>query len=392
MKIVVAPDSFKECLSAVEVTRAIAEGLRAAWAALPVEGESLEIVEVPVADGGEGTVDTVVAATGGQVRGVAVTGPLGERVEARFGLLADGATAVIEMASAAGLHLVPADRRNPEKTSTYGVGELIRAALDAGARKILIGIGGSSTTDGGTGCAEALGWRFFDDAGGLIDGPLAGGMLHRIARIDRSGVDDRLARTRILVACDVDNPLTGPHGAAAVYGPQKGATPEQVERLDAGLAHMAGLIRRDLGRDVETMPGAGAAGGLGAGLVAFCGADLCRGIESVAETVDLAGKIRGADLVITGEGRLDEQSLRGKVIWGVASVAQQLGVPTVALAGQVSGSSHELAGLLAAWRSIVDGPVSLEEAIADAPQLLHDAAEQVLRSYLLGRRAGSGKY
>lgn len=385
MKIVVAPDSFKECLSAAAVAQAIGEGLQAAWASAGPRDEPLEIVPVPMADGGEGTVETVLAAGGGERRIVTVTGPLGQKAQASYGLLADGKTAVIEMASAAGLHLVPLENRDPTKTTTYGVGEVILAALDAGARKVLIGIGGSSTTDGGTGCAQTLGWRFLDEVGQEIREPMAGGLLARVRRIDRGSVDPRLAVTEILVACDVDNPLTGPQGSAAIYGPQKGATPEMVRLLDEGLVHLAGLIRRDLGTDVERMPGAGAAGGLGAGLVAFCGARICRGIESVAQTVDLAGKVVGADLVITGEGRLDSQSLRGKVIWGVASVASRFGVPTVAIAGQVSSSQEDWSSLLAGWLCIIDRPMPLQQALVEAPRLLRNAGEQVLRLYLLGR-------
>ncbi len=389
MKIVVAPDSFKECLPAGLVAQAIADGLRAAWAALGPGDERLEVVPVPMADGGEGTVETVLAAAGGQLRTVTVTGPLGEPVQASFGLLADGVTAVIEMASAAGLHLVPPPQRDPTKTTTYGVGELIRAAMDARASRILIGIGGSSTTDGGTGCAQALGWRFLVRTGREILGPMCGGRLSEIAQIDPTGRDPRLARTDIVVACDVDNPLTGPQGAAAVYGPQKGATPEQVQLLDEGLARLARLTKRDVGTLIEQMPGAGAAGGLGAGLVAFCGARLRRGVESVAETVDLAGKIQGADLVITGEGRLDDQSLRGKVVCGVAGIARRLGLPTVAVAGQMGGSGEGLSVSLAGWLCIIDRPMALEQAMGEAPALLRRAGEQVLRLYLLGR-AGRG--
>lgn len=385
MKVIVAPDSFKECLPAAEVAQAIGDGLRQAWQAAGLS-ETLEIVPVPMADGGEGTVETVLAAAGGQLRKVTVMGPLGRPVEAGFGLLADGSTAVLEMASAAGLHLVERDRRDPTKTTTHGVGELIRAALDAGARRLLVGIGGSSTTDGGTGCAQALGWRFFDKAGREIREPMAGGLLSTVGRIDASGRDVRLANTEILVACDVDNPLTGPEGSAAVYGPQKGATPEQVRQLDEGLGHLATLIRRDAGTDVERMPGAGAAGGLGAGLVAFCGAKLRRGIESVAEIVDLAGKMRGADLVITGEGRLDDQSLRGKVIWGVGSIAKRLGVPVVAVAGQVSPCKDDWSVLLAGWLCIIDRPMALPEALAEAPRMLKAAGRQVMQLYLLGKR------
>jgi glycerate 2-kinase len=386
MKIVVAPDSFKECLPAAAVAQAIGEGLKAAWESVGPAGEPLEVVPVPMADGGEGTVETVVAATGGHVRSLVVMGPVGDPVEATFGLLGDGATAVIEMASAAGLHLVPQEERDPTMTTTYGVGELIRAAMDARATRILIGIGGSGTTDGGAGCAQALGWRFLWRSGREILEMMRGGLLGQVSRIDPSGRDPRLSKTDILVACDVDNPLTGAQGTAAVYGPQKGATPEQVRQLDEGLGHLARVIQRDTGTLVEQMPGVGAAGGLGAGLVAFCGARLCRGVESVAETVDLAGKLQGADLVITGEGRLDSQSLRGKVVWGVASAARRLGVPTVAVAGQVSSSQVEWSDLLAGWLSVMDGPRPLQEAVAEAPRLLRDAAEQVLRLYMAGRR------
>ena len=270
-------------------------------------------------------------------------------------------------------------------TTTYGVGELVRAAMDARAMRILIGIGGSSTTDGGTGCAQALGWRFLWRSGREILELMRGGLLGQVSRIDPSGRDPRLSKMDILVACDVDNPLTGPQGAAAVYGPQKGATPEQVQQLDEGLGHLAKVIQRDTGTLVDQMPGAGAAGGLGAGLVAFCGARLCRGVESVAETVHLADKLQGADLVITGEGRLDSQSLRGKVVWGVASTAKRLGVPTVVVAGQVKGSQAAWSDLLAGWLSIIDGPRPLQEALAEAPRLLRDAGEQVLRLYMAGR-------
>jgi len=384
VRIIVAPDSFKECLPAPQVAQAIADGLRQAWASAGPKDEPLQIVPVPMADGGEGTVETVLAAAGGQLRKVTVTGPLGEPVEASFGLLADRATAVLEMASAAGLHLVPLDRRDPTRTTTYGVGELIRAALDAGATRLLIGIGGSSTTDGGTGCAQALGWRFFDQADREIREPMAGGLLGSLGRVDGSSRDPRLAKVELLVACDVDNPLTGPNGSAAVYGPQKGATPEQVRLLDEGLSHLAELVKRDAGLDVARISGAGAAGGLGAGLIAFCAGQLRRGIESVARIVDLAGKAAGADLVITGEGRLDEQSLRGKVIWGVASVAKSLGVPTVALVGQIKAFQDDWSALLAGWLCIIDRPMSLQEALAEAPRLLRNAGQQVLRLYLLG--------
>jgi len=390
VKVVVAPDSFKESLSAREAAEAIAAGLCDAWSAVGVRGEELEIVRVPMADGGEGTVETILAAIGGKLHEIEVTGPLGEPVEASFGLSADGRTAVIEMASAAGLHLVPAERRDPTKTTTYGVGELIKAALDAGASRILVGIGGSSTTDGGTGCAQALGYRFFDEDGRQICEPMAGRHLPRLGRIEPDRRDARLDAVELIVACDVDNPLTGPQGAAAVYGPQKGADPQQVRLLDAGLGRLAERIRRDLGVDVETLPGAGAAGGLGAGLVAFCGGTLRRGVESVAEVVGLAAKIRGADLLITGEGKLDSQSLRGKVVCGLAGAAKEAGVPVVAIAGAVDGEAAVFGSLLDGWFSIMDRPMSLAEALDEAAPLLRRAAERFMRAYLLGRRSVGG--
>lgn len=386
MKIVIAPDSFKECLPAAAVAEAIAKGLLAAWAAVGAAGESLEIVPVPMADGGEGTVQTVLAAAGGQLRTTTVTGPLNTPVQASYALLADGKTAVLEMAGAAGLHLVPLDQRDPTRTTTYGVGELIRAALDGGATRLLIGIGGSSTTDGGAGCAQALGWRFLDQAGCEIQQPMTGGRLKSVHRIDGAHRDVRLDTAELLVACDVDNPLAGPCGAAAVYGPQKGATPAQVALLDEALVHMGQIVHRDTGRDVALLPGAGAAGGLGAGLVAFGGAALHRGVESVARIVNLSGKLAGADLVITGEGRFDEQSLRGKVISGVAGYAAAMDVPVVVLAGQIGAGAQGHAVSLAGWLCIIDRPMSLQQALAEAPRLLENAAQQVLRLYVLGRK------
>jgi len=278
MRFVIAPDSFKGSASAREVAQAIAEGLKAA---LPDAVCDL----VPMADGGEGTVDALVAATGGRIVSVRVTGPLGEPVDAFFGVLGDGKTAVIEMAAAAGLHLVPPEKRNPMVTTTYGVGELMRAALDAGCRRLIIGIGGSATNDGGAGMAQALGVRLLDEKGDEIG--FGGGALERLARLDLSDFDRRIWEAEILVACDVTNPLTGPNGASAVYGPQKGATPEMVRQLDANLRHYAAVLRRDLGVEVETVAGAGAAGGLGAGLLAFCRAQLRRGVELVIHAVRL---------------------------------------------------------------------------------------------------------
>jgi len=379
LKVVIAPDSFKECLPAEDVAEAMARGVRAA-------APQAEVVCVPMADGGEGTVRALVAATGGTLRQAAVTGPLGEPVEAEFGLLGDGQTAVIEMAAASGLPLVPPDRRDPTRTTTRGTGELIQAALDLGARHLILGIGGSATVDGGAGMAQALGARLLDAAGRPI-GP-GGGELDRLARIDLSAMDPRLKAVRCEVACDVTNPLVGPRGAARVYGPQKGATPEMVERLDANLAHLADVIQRDLGLDVRDVPGAGAAGGLGAGLVAFLGATLRRGIELVIGAVRLEEKLRGADLVLVGEGRMDAQTAYGKVPVGVSRLAARMGIPAVALVGSL-GDGFEAAHPegIAACFSILDRPMALAEAIERAPELLARAAEQILRLFLA--RAGS---
>ena len=370
-RIVVAPDSFKGSASAREVAEAIADGLRRA---LP----SVEIETVPMADGGEGTVEALVEATGGRYVEVQATGPLGEPVRARFGLLGDGETAVIEMAAASGLPLVPPHRRDPMVTTTYGTGELIRAALDRGARRIVIGIGGSATVDGGVGMAQALGARFLD-AGGRDIGP-GGGTLAHLDRIDLSGLDPRLRATEVLVACDVTNPLYGPDGAAPVFGPQKGATPEMVAVLDANLRHLADVIRRDLGLDVSTLPGGGAAGGLGAGLVAFCSARLRPGVELVIETVGLERRLQGADLAVTGEGALDRQTPYGKTPAGVGRLARRLGIPAVAIVGSIGeGVDREILDAcgLSGVLSIVPRPMALEAAVRQAVPLLRQAAERL---------------
>jgi len=378
MRIVVAPDSFKGSLTAVEAAEALARGV---WAAVP----EAEVVQVPMADGGEGTVATLVAGTGGRLVTRTVTGPLGRPVEAQFGLLGDGETAVIEMAAASGLLLVPPAERNPLVTSTFGTGELIRAALDLGSRRLLVGIGGSATNDGGVGMLQALGGRVLTGDGRDV-GP-GGGALAEAERIDLSGLDPRLQSVDLLVACDVDNPLCGSRGASAVYGPQKGATPEMVARLDDNLRHLANLVQRDLGRDAAEMPGAGAAGGLGFGMLAYLGARLAPGVQVVMDTVRLDEKLQGATLVITGEGRTDGQTLAGKVPMGVAGRAARLGIPAVVVSGAVAPGAEALhAYNVAALVSIVPGPLSLDEAMAQAGALLKRAAEEVMRLVSLGLR------
>ncbi len=379
MKIVVAPDSFKESLSAVLVAEAIERGVRRAAPDCRVE-------KIPVADGGEGTVEVLVGATGGGFVKETVTGPLGGAVVASYGILGHRSpkTAVIEMAAASGLPLVPSEKRNPLLATTYGTGELIRSALDRGAREIVIGIGGSATVDGGAGMAQALGARLLDSEG--RDLPFGGGALGQLTRIDMSRLDTRIASTKIEVACDVQNPLAGETGAAHVYGPQKGATPEMVLALDANLAHFAEIVARDLGVRIADMPGAGAAGGLGGGLVAFLGAHLRPGFDIVADIVRLDERLCGADLVITGEGRMDGQSIFGKAPVGVAGRAKKSGVPVVAIVGSLGeGWEKVLDHGIDACFSITQGPMSLAEAIARAPILIERTAEQVVRLFLAKR-------
>jgi glycerate kinase len=286
---------------------------------------------------------------------------------------------VIEMAAASGLALVPQERRNPMLTTTFGTGELIRGAIDAGVRRIIIGIGGSATTDGGAATAQAVGVRFLDDSGQVIDRPLSGGQLERVARIDLSARHPAIEAAHIDVACDVTNPLCGPNGAAAVYGPQKGANPEQVQVLDQQLAHLADVILRDLGINVRHIPGAGAAGGLGAGLVAFVGARLRRGIELVMDAVRFHERIHGADLIITGEGRLDAQSMMGKAIAGVGAAAREAGVPVVALVGTVGGGAERAMEVLESYHTIAPAGISKEQALRRAPEFLRNAAAQLMR-------------
>jgi glycerate kinase len=383
MKIVLAPQALKGSLDAAAVGQAMAEGVRIA---LP----DAEIAIIPVADGGEGTVRALVAATGGQLVRSQVTEPLGEPVEAEWGLLGtdttatDEQTAVIEMAAAAGLPLVPPERRDPRVTTTYGVGELMRAALDAGCTRILIGIGGSATNDGGAGMAQALGVRLLDATGNEL--PPGGAALARLARIDISGIDARLAQTEVLVASDVTNPLIGPEGASAVYGPQKGATPEMVRELDAALAHYAAILKGDLGAEVAEIPGAGAAGGLGAGLLAFTHAKLIRGARLVFEALRFDEQIAGADLIFTAEGRLDAQTAYGKAVGAVAQAGQRQGIPVVALAGAMAVDDASLRALgLAAALPLADGPLTLDESMARAADLTRDATLRALRLVSLGR-------
>ena len=378
MKIVLAPDSFKESLSALQVAESIERGFKQV---LP----NAEYVKVPMADGGEGTVQSLVDATGGRIIKKTVTGPLGEAADAFFGILGNEKTAVIEMAAASGLHLVPATKRNPLLTTTRGTGELIAAALDYNVNHIIIGIGGSATNDGGAGMARALGTRFLNSDGQEIGE--GGGALSDLAAIDLSRLDSRLADVKIEVACDVDNPLIGPKGASAIYGPQKGATPVIVNQLDENLAHYAAIIEKDLGVKIADVPGAGAAGGLGGGLLAFMQAKLSRGVDIVMEAAKLSDIIAGADLVITGEGKIDGQTIFGKTPIGVAKTAKKHGVPVIGIAGNVASDSdvvHEY-GIDAIF-SIVPGAVSLQEAFLHADEFVERTARNIAAVWQLKRK------
>ena len=371
MKIVIAPDSFKESLSAAGVASALARGLRQA---LP----TAEILECPLGDGGEGTLDAVLAATGGEVREVRVTGPLGEPVTARWGWLAEQRTAFVEMASASGLELVPKARRDVRVATSHGTGELLRAALDAGAERLVLAIGGSATNDGGAGVLQALGVRLLDGQGQAL--APGGAALASLASLDLTDLHPRLAAVEVVIAADVDNPLCGSQGASQIFGPQKGASPEQVRELDAALAHFATVTAATLGRDVSEQPGAGAAGGVGFAALAFLQATFRPGIEVVAELVGLEEALQDADLAVTGEGRLDGQTLRGKTPAGVLRLAQRHGVPVVAVAGSLGEGYDALyqQGLAAAF-SLVPGPLSLEEALAQAEGLLERTARDIGR-------------
>ena len=381
MKIVVAPDSFKGSVTALQAANAMETGLRRIFPAATIE-------KIPMADGGEGTVQSLVDATGGHFQTRRVLAPLGDEVGAQFGILADGETAVIEMAAASGLTLVPPDKRNPLKTTTYGTGQLIRAALEAGCRRLIIGIGGSATNDGGAGMAEALGVKLLDANGNPI--PRGGGGLGTLATIDITGLHPAIAETDTtdtVVACDVNNPLTGPEGASHVYGPQKGATPAIIETLDAHLAHFDAVLTQTLGKSFNAIPGAGAAGGLGAGLMAFLNAELRLGVDIMIDAVKLNERIKGASLVFTGEGQLDFQTVFGKTPVGVAKVAKAYDIPVIAIAGGIAEGAEAVydAGI-DAMLGIVHEPMSLELAVADASRLIADTAERAARLIAIGQK------
>ena len=378
--IVIAPDSYKESMSAWEACQAIKTGIRRVY---PKANYRM----IPIADGGEGTVDALVRARQGKRRNKRVTGPLGDIVQAQYGLLNEGNLAVIELAQASGLELVPPEDRDPLRATSYGTGELIAAALAQGAEKVLVGIGGSATNDGGVGLAQALGVKFFDKRDREMTAPMGGGDLLKIHRIDASMRNRALKSGRVKVAFDVKNPLTGKSGAAHVYGPQKGASPQQVERIDRGLAHLARVAKRDLKFVGATRQGAGAAGGAGFGLMCFAKARAVSGVETILELAGLAVAMNGADLVVTGEGRIDSQTAFGKAPAGVAALARRKRVPIVAIGGAVSVDArklfaHGFDGIEASLTEISD----VADALGNAKRNVTNAAERAARLILLGQQ------
>lgn len=380
MKIVIAPDSFKESLTALAVAEAIGEGFRRI---LPQAQYRL----VPMADGGEGLVQSIVDATQGEKFSTQVTAPLGNKVSASWGMTGDGQSAVIEMAEASGLHLVPTDKRNPLISTSYGSGELISTALDKGLRRIILGIGGSATNDGGVGMLQALGAKFVDKTGKSLS--FGGAALTDLAQIDMSGLDPRLQETRIEVACDVDNPLCGEYGASAVFGAQKGATKADIQRLDAALRHFAEQVQAQLGIDIQTPKGAGAAGGMGGGLMLLPQVRLRSGIQMVIEAVDLAAAIADADIVVTGEGRMDGQSVHGKTPIGVAKLAKSAGKPVIAIVGSLREDYPAVyeAGIDAVF-PIIRQINSLENTLQAGHENLISTAENVARLWqIAGKNA-----
>ena len=378
MKLIFAPDSMKGSLSAMESC----DILERVTARIFPEAET---ISVPVADGGEGTVDALLRAMGGERRKVSVTGPMFEREEAEWGLLSDG-TAVMEMAQASGLPYVPMDQKDPRKATSLGTGEMIAAALKEGVRKILIGIGGSATNDGGIAMLAALGAVFTDAEGKPV--PPTGAGMAQVAQADFSGLMPELQETVITVICDVTNPLLGENGATWIYGPQKGAVPEIRDELEAGMSHFARIIEKTLGRDISSFPGAGAAGGLGAALGGVLGATLKTGIDAVLDAVDFEKKLEGVSLAITGEGRMDGQSVRfGKVPVGVAKRCAAKGIPTAAIVGGIGDGAEGFFDLCEGTiMTTVSGPMSLEKAMADAPALYEYAAERLLRAIRIGMK------
>lgn len=371
MRIIIAPDKFKGSMSSKKAAEHIARGI---ISVLP----RAELILLPLSDGGEGLVESLVRTADDSIITTEVTGPLGSAVPAKWGVTDNGKTAVIEMAAASGLDLIPTEQRDPFLTTTFGTGELIIAALDQGCSKLIIGIGGSATNDGGAGMARALGVKFLDQSGKQLRN--GGVELRQLVSIDQSGLDQRLQKVKTMVACDVENPLTGPQGASYTYGPQKGASPEMIKQLDQALENYARVIKKDLGIDVGGIPGSGAAGGMGAGLIAFLNAELCSGIKLVLDALDIDLHLPGCQLLITGEGKLDAQSTHGKAPVGAARRARKYNVPVAALAGSIEGAleTFHREGITACF-AIADGPLSLEESISKGPQLIEKKSAELIR-------------
>lgn len=375
MQIIVAPDSFKGSASATEVAHYIEKGIYEV-------DPTAKVIKIPIADGGEGTVEAIVTGAKGSYKHALVKGPLGEKIQATYGLL-EGDVAVIEMAAASGITIIPKEKLNPMITTTYGTGQLIKAALDEGVRKIILGIGGSVTNDGGVGMAQALGASFKNQIGEEVG--FGGGSLKDIHYIDISGLDPRIKEVEFIVACDVINPLCGEQGASAIYGPQKGAGPDEVRELDEGLRHYAQCILRDLGKDIVDIPGTGAAGGLGAGLLVFCNATLKSGIQTVLDVVNIEQYLSETDLIITGEGRIDGQSIYGKVPVGIAQVAANYNIPVIVIAGSIGDDASKVYDYgISALTTIVEGPISLDEAMEKAPELIRNATTRIMKTMWVG--------
>ena len=371
MKFIVAPDKFKGSMSALEAANIISRGIEAVWT-------DAEILQFPLSDGGEGLVESLCGGTKGAILEANVTGPLGERLTAQWGMIKDEQTAVIEMSAASGLALVPENKRNPLVTTTYGTGELVQEAIKYGCSKIIVGIGGSATNDGGAGMAQALGAKLLDQEG--KDLGFGGAELTRLTAINTEKLDPRLKKIKVIVASDVNNPLTGPQGSSQVYGPQKGASENMVELLDEALTNYGRVIKRDLSIDVDKTPGAGAAGGLGAGLIAFLNAELKSGIEMGLDALHIDKYLENCDLLITGEGRLDAQSIHGKAPIGVARRARCLGVPVIALSGMIEGDPEVFhrEGIEACF-AIAKGPLTLKQSIKEGPFLLENQVVELMR-------------
>ena len=375
MKIILAPDKFKGCMKSPQICEILRRAFKEVF-------PSAEIVSLPMADGGEGTVEALLAASGGELRSVKVAGPMGKPVDAQFGLYNNGRSAVMEMSSASGLELLTRRDLNPLKASTRGTGELIKAILDCGVGDITIGIGGSATVDGGAGMAQALGYRLLDAEGNDLDSGAAA--LSKLARIDSTGVDKRIFNTKIKVACDVRNPLLGRNGAARVYGPQKGATPEMILSLEEGLSQLSkAWIAAGMLESTEN-PGDGAAGGLGAGLRAFCKAQMLPGAKLVMDSADFESHLAGASLVVTGEGCTDSQTDEGKLCSEVASASKRAGVPVALLSGSLKGDVLKLNSSFDVALSISTGHSSLEEAIAAGRHDLYFTAKNLAKIMSLG--------